>query len=387
MRRQLAVRLAALAVVLAAGVVSARAQTFTVGDIEYKVTTSGHYKYDEVSVIDYLGSGGHVSIREFVGYEGYTFKVTGIGNNAFRGCTGLTSIDLPDGLTSIEDYAFTDCTGLTSIDLPDGLMSIGMGAFGNCTGLTSIDLPAGLTSIEGSTFSYCTGLTSIDLPDGLTSIGTWAFSECTGLTSIDLPDGVTMIGICAFMDCTGLTSIDLPDGGTHIGYKAFYGCTSLTTVGMPANLDLEEVDDDVFPESVSAIIYRGGDYDVAALFSRQLDCIVALEPINGSSSVVIETLEAVAKDGCEIFWFNDGRLPSLSNVSAKFYTFKKDGFPEGLEVVSLFVVGGQERHAYTGESNVFDIDIEGNTSSSVLESQMKWPSVSVMTVATYISPR
>lgn len=368
MRRQLAVRLAALAVVLAAGVVSARAQTFTVGDIEYKVTTSGHYKYDEVSVIDYLGSGGHVSIREFVGYEGYTFKVTGIGNNAFRGCTGLTSIDLPDGLTSIEDYAFTDCTGLTSIDLPDGLMSIGMGAFGNCTGLTSIDLPAGLTSIEGSTFSYCTGLTSIDLPDGLTSIGTWAFSECTGLTSIDLPDGVTMIGICAFMDCTGLTSIDLPDGGTHIGYKAFYGCTSLTTVGMPANLDLEEVDDDVFPESVSAIIYRGGDYDVAALFSRQLDCIVALEPINGSSSVVIETLEAVAKDGCEIFWFNDGRLPSLSNVSAKFYTFKKDGFPEGLEVVSLFVVGGQERHAYTGESNVFDIDIEGNTSSSVLES-------------------
>ena len=413
MRRQLAVRLAALAVVLAAGVVSARAQTFTVGDIEYKVTTSGHYKYDEVSVIDYLGSGGHVSIREFVGYEGYTFKVTGIGEEAFRDCTGLTSIDLPDGLTSIEDYAFTDCTGLTSIDLPDGLTSIGglafygctslisidlpagltdigWGAFGNCTGLTSIDLPAGLTSIEGYAFRGCTGLTSIDLPAGLTSIGDCAFYGCTGLTSIDLPDGLTSIGDCAFYGCTGLTSIDLPDGVTSIesytfrdctgltsidlpagltsiGWRAFYGCTSLTTVGMPANLE-EVDDDDVFPESVSAIIYRGGDYDVAALFSRQLDCIVALEPINGLSSVVIETLEAVAKDGCEIFWFNDGRLPSLSNVSAKFYTFKKDGFPEGLEVVSLFVVGGQERHAYTGESNVFDIDIEGNTSSSVLES-------------------
>lgn len=127
MRRQLAVRLAALAVVLAAGVVSARAQTFTVGDIEYKVTTSGLYEYDEVSVIDYLGSGGHVSIREFVEYEGYTFKVTSIGEEAFRGCTGLTSIDLPDGLTSIGEEAFTYCTSLTSIDLPDGLTSIGGG--------------------------------------------------------------------------------------------------------------------------------------------------------------------------------------------------------------------------------------------------------------------
>ena len=147
MRRQLAVRLAALAVVLAAGVVSARAQTFTVGDIEYKVTTSGHYKYDEVSVIDYLGSGGHVSIREFVGYEGYTFKVTGIGNNAFRGCTGLTSIALPGSVTSIGLYAFYGCTGLTSIDIPDGVTSIGYSAFSGCTGLTSIDIPDGVTSI------------------------------------------------------------------------------------------------------------------------------------------------------------------------------------------------------------------------------------------------
>ena len=154
---------------LAAGVVSARAQTFTVGDIEYKVTTSGHYKYDEVSVIDYLGSGGHVSIREFVEYEGYTFKVTSIGYSAFYGCTGLTSIALPGSVTSIGLYAFSGCTGLTSIDLP-----------------------AGLTYISG--FSGCTGLTSIDIPDGVTSIGDGAFSGCTGLTSIDIPDGVTNMG-------------------------------------------------------------------------------------------------------------------------------------------------------------------------------------------------
>ena len=377
MLRRLAMWLAVPAMLLAAGVTEARAQTFTAGDFQYEVTGSG-----EVAVSDYSGGGGHVSIPGSVSYGGKNYDVTSIGEEAFRGCTGLTSIDLPDGLTSIEDYAFTDCTGLTSIDLPDGLMSIGMCAFGNCTGLTSIDLPAGLTSIEGgafakctgltsidlpagltsiegSTFSYCTGLTSIDLPDGLTSIGTWAFSECTGLTSIDLPDGVTMIGICAFMDCTGLTSIDLPDGGTHIGYEAFYGCTSLTTVGMPANLDLEEVDDDVFPESVSAIIYRGGDYDVAALFSRQLDCIVAFDSLGG------DDIHSISKGGCEVFWFTDADLPSRSYDSGtKVYTFKKDGYPVGFKFVSLGIsVSGT--YTYTGESHSLYID--GNTSSSEME--------------------
>ena len=152
MRRQLAVRLAALAVVLAAGVVSARAQTFTVGDIEYKVTTSGLYEYDEVSVIDYLGSGGHVSIREFVGYEGYTFKVTGIGNNAFRGCTGLTSVSFGEGLGRIGSYAFSNCTSLASVDFPDGLEVIESNAFEGCTGLTSIVSAALRWSVDREVF-------------------------------------------------------------------------------------------------------------------------------------------------------------------------------------------------------------------------------------------
>ena len=147
MLRRLAMWLAVPAMLLAAGVTEARAQTFTAGDFQYEVTGSG-----EVAVSDYSGGGGHVSIPGSVSYGGKNYDVTSIGEEAFRGCTGLTSIDLPDGLTSIEDYAFTDCTGLTSIDLPDGLMSIGMCAFGNCTGLTSIDLPAGLTSIEGGCF-------------------------------------------------------------------------------------------------------------------------------------------------------------------------------------------------------------------------------------------
>ncbi len=133
--------------------------------------------------------------------------VTGIGNNAFRGCDGLTSISLPEGLTSIGSYAFSYCEGLTSISLPEGLTSIGYGTFSNCRRLTSISLPEGLTSIGDYAFTYCRRLTSISLPEGLTSIGSYAFSYCDSLTSIILPAGVTSIEESAFADCDALTDV------------------------------------------------------------------------------------------------------------------------------------------------------------------------------------
>ena len=322
MRRQLAVRLAALAVVLAAGVVSARAQTFTVGDIEYKVTTSGLYEYDEVSVIDYLGSGGHVSIREFVEYEGYTFKVTSIGYSAFYGCTGLTSIALPGSVTSIGLYAFYGCTGLTSIDIPDGVTSIGYSAFSGCTGLTSIDLPAGLTYISG--FSGCTGLTSIDIPDGVTSIGGGAFSGCTGLTSIDIPDGVTSIGQYAFRGCTGLTSIDIPDGVTSIEEYTFRGCTGLTSIDIPAGVTI-----------IGQYAFEGCTGLASVSFGEGLGRIGSYAFSNCTSLASVdfpdglEVIESNAFEGCT----------GLASVS----------FGEGLEGIGMY--------AFSGCTGLVSIDI------------------------------
>ena len=107
-----------------------------------------------------------------------------LGSRAFYNCSGLTSLSLPSGITSIGSEAFSGCSGLTSLSLPSGLTSIDFNAFSGCSGLTSLSLPSGITSIGGNAFSGCSGLTSLSFPSGITSIGGYAFSGCSGLTSI-----------------------------------------------------------------------------------------------------------------------------------------------------------------------------------------------------------
>ena len=118
------------------------------------------------------------------GYHYYFTSNDKIGDYAFYGCSGLTSLTLPSGVTSIGNYAFYGCRGLTSLTLPSGVTKIGGGAFFNCSGLTSLTLPSGVTEIGEGAFASCSGLTSITLPSGVTEIGARAFSGCSGLTSI-----------------------------------------------------------------------------------------------------------------------------------------------------------------------------------------------------------
>ena len=153
-----------------------------------------------------------------------------LGSRAFYNCSGLTSLSLPSGITSIGWEAFSGCSGLTSLSLPSGITSIGSKAFSGCSGLTSLSLPSGLTSIGSEAFSGCSGLTSLSLPSGLTSIGYNAFSGCSGLTSLSLPSGLTSIDFNAFSGCSGLTSLSLPSGLTSIGDGAFSGCSGLTSI-------------------------------------------------------------------------------------------------------------------------------------------------------------
>ena len=153
-----------------------------------------------------------------------------LGSRAFYNCSGLTSLSLPSGITSIGWEAFSGCSGLTSLSLPSGITSMGNEAFSGCSGLTSLSLPSGLTSIGYNAFSGCSGLTSLSRPSGLTSIDFNAFSGCSGLTSLSLPSGLTSIGIGAFSGCSGLTSLSLPSGLTSIGDVAFSGCSGLTSI-------------------------------------------------------------------------------------------------------------------------------------------------------------
>ena len=144
-----------------------------------------------------------------------------LGDYAFWGCSGLTSLAIPSGVTKIGIYAFKDCSGLTSLSLPSGVTSISKSAFEGCSGLTSLTLPSGVTEIGESAFQYCSGLTSLTIPSSVTSIGGAAFRGCSGLTSIyvyleKLPELVSNVFIgCDAKNCT----VYVPKG-TYDAYKS-----------------------------------------------------------------------------------------------------------------------------------------------------------------------
>ena len=248
-------------------------------------------------------------------------SVTSIGYNAFNGCTGLTSVTIPNSVTSIGNKAFEGCNKLTSVvwnaksckdfsaapgsilhhpfydissqitsftfgdsvsaipaylcykmeltsvSIPNSVTSIGECAFRNCTGLTKVNytgdvkgwlsidmqsnplryakdiyindvllteliIPEGVTNIP-SAFAACKSIVSITIPNSVTSIGECAFRNCTGLTSVTIGNSVTSIGNRAFYGCIGITSITIPNSVTTIGEYAFYGCTGLTSITIP----------------------------------------------------------------------------------------------------------------------------------------------------------
>ena len=176
---------------------------------------------------------GNVVIPEEVTFMYGTLKVTSIGSGAFRYCSGLTSVTIPNSVTSIGNSAFSECYGLTSVTIGNSVTSIGDYAFFDCSRLTSVTIGNSVTSIGDGAFYGCSGLTSVTIPNSVTSIGNYAFNECSRLTSVTIGNSVTSIGDYAFFDCSRLTSVTIGNSVTSIGDGAFYGCSGLTSVTIP----------------------------------------------------------------------------------------------------------------------------------------------------------
>ena len=157
-------------------------------------------------------------------------------DSAFCCCGFLSSVVIPDSVTSIGYNAFYDCRSLSNIIFPNSVTNIGGGAFWLCCLLTSIVIPNSVVSIEEYTFMDCCSLLNIVIPDSVTSIGGCAFSGCSSLTSIIIPNSVVSIEMSAFADCTSLSKIVIPDSVTSIGGSAFAGCSSLGEVVIPESV-------------------------------------------------------------------------------------------------------------------------------------------------------
>jgi hypothetical protein len=198
-------------------------------------------------------------------------SVTSIEHSVFRGCSNLTGITLPSNLKFISAGVFWDCTSLTGITIPASVTDLGkihpsvmyLGAFYGCTSLTSVTFaPGSQLKIIGDMAFAGTSVTSITIPSGVTSIGSGAFSNCVSLTSITIPSGVTSIGNQTFYRCDSLTNITIPESVTSIGNWAFEGCTSLTSITIPSGVtsigsfafvDCTNVNSMIIPSSVTFI--------------------------------------------------------------------------------------------------------------------------------------
>ena len=153
---------------------------------------------------------------------------------AFCNCSNLTSITIPDSVTSIGERVFYNCSNLTSITIPDSVTSIEESVFYNCTGLITVNMANEVESIGTSAFYNCTNLTEIIIPDSVIKIGTSAFYNCINLTEIIIPDSVIRICSDAFRDCSNLTTLTIGKGVKYLENFAFYNTTALTTINFNA---------------------------------------------------------------------------------------------------------------------------------------------------------
>ena len=212
-------------------------------------------------------------------------------SGVFQGCTGITSVVIPDSVKEIGSSTFSGCTNLKEIVIPDSVTKIMGKAFSNCVSLSKVKLSNNLTKMGASIFSGCESLKEIDIPDGIKEIGNYAFSGCTSLSKVKLSNNLEKIGTYAFLNCTSLEEIAIPGSVTEIGTYAFSGCTSLKGITIP-----------------SSVMKMG----YPAFWDCNSLAIITVSPDNNNYSSVDGVL--FSKDGSELITYPKGNKRSKYTV-------------------------------------------------------------------------
>lgn len=214
----------------------------------------------------------------------YFTSLTSIPDNAFKGCTYLTMINMPKSITHIGNNAFEDCTSLYTIEIPENTISIGKSSFSNCTNLQNVIIPKSLTFVGSSAFVrnyspplnvyisdltnwckiefedgcsqplygggslYVDGnlITDLEIPSDVIHISAYAFYECHSINSIHLGENVEVIEEYAFAQCDNLISMEFNNRLTSIERNAFYGCSSIDEINIPDNVILTNIGEHAF---------------------------------------------------------------------------------------------------------------------------------------------
>ncbi|MCL1835709.1 MAG: leucine-rich repeat domain-containing protein [Oscillospiraceae bacterium] len=154
--------------------------------------------------------------------------ITTILSGAFRGCRQIRTLDLPSSLRYIGNYAFSFLVSLETLRIPDNVVSMGFGAFRNCISLVSVEIPEGTLRIGNDCFYRCTELKTVNISNGVVDIDGWSFRMCDNLESVTIGDSVVNIGDSVFYECVCLDSIEVPGSVEKIGDTAFYSRRGIT---------------------------------------------------------------------------------------------------------------------------------------------------------------
>ena len=367
---------------------------FSVDGIYYNIISSKPYEVEVTSSSNkYTGT---VSIPSSVSHKGTTYAVTRIGDYAFEECANLTSITLPEsvtsigyrafsgtpwynnlpdgvvyigkvlyrwkgempvnttivvpnGIASISDYAFEECANLTSITLPESVMRIGHGVFEGCTGLTSITIPESVTSIGTNAFLETPWYNN--LPDGVIYIGNVLYKwkgEMPENTKVVVREGTTNINDEAFSGCTGLTNITLPESVTEIGYNAFSGCIGLTSISIPESVT-----------SIGALAFSGCTGLTNISIPESVTSIGAFAFYYCTNLRSITLPESITSVGTNAFletpWYND--LPNgVVYIGRILYKWKGE-MPENTKVVVREGTTSINENAFYGCENLTSITL------------------------------